>query len=98
MIKKLTGIIGFGAGYVLGTKAGQERYEQIKRMFDDLRGKPAVQKATDTVTEAAHDLADKAKDTVTTKVNETVDKVTHKSVDLTEKQPMEGAAPSGSVL
>ena len=23
-------IVGFGIGYVLGTKAGQERYEQIK--------------------------------------------------------------------
>jgi hypothetical protein len=91
MIKKLTAAVGFGAGYVLGTKAGQERYRQIKALYDDLRNRPEVQKATATVTGAASDLADKAKDTL-------VDKVPHRTVDLADKAPMEGAAPSGSTL
>ncbi len=29
MIKKATLLVGVGVGYVLGTRAGQERYEQI---------------------------------------------------------------------
>lgn len=98
MIKKLTAVVGFGAGYVLGTKAGQERYRQIKGMFDGLRGKPQVQKATDKVADVAHDLAGTAKDKVKETVNDTVDKVTSKSVDLDSKAPIAGAAPSGSVL
>ena len=59
MIKKLTAVAGFGAGYVLGAKAGHERYRQIVRKVDELRGRPAVQHATDVVTSA---VADKASD------------------------------------
>jgi hypothetical protein len=98
MIKKLTAVVGFGAGYVLGTKAGQERYRQIKALYDDLRGRPEVQKATETLQSAASDLADKATSKAKETVHDTVDKVTHKQVDLTQKVPMEGAAPSGSTL
>jgi hypothetical protein len=35
----LTGLV---AGYVLGTRAGRERYEQIARVTADLRRHPAV--------------------------------------------------------
>jgi uncharacterized protein YjbJ (UPF0337 family) len=38
-------IIGFGAGYVLGAKAGRERYEQIHELWGKLSGNPTVQKA-----------------------------------------------------
>jgi hypothetical protein len=36
-------LIGFGAGYVLGAKAGRERYDQIKKTFDSLAGNSRVQ-------------------------------------------------------
>jgi hypothetical protein len=36
-------IVGFAAGYVLGSKAGRERYEQIRRWWDRFSGNPAVQ-------------------------------------------------------
>jgi hypothetical protein len=93
MIKKLTLLVGIGAGYVFGAKAGTERYEQLKRSAQDFLGRPQVQQATETLQHTATELADKAKDAVT----EQVDKVTSKSVDLTEKAPIPGAAPSGSV-
>lgn len=38
--------VGFGAGYVLGTKAGQERYDQLRRLYDNLMESPAVRQAT----------------------------------------------------
>ena len=41
-------VIGFGIGYVLGAKAGRQRYEQIQAWWSKASGNPAVQKATDT--------------------------------------------------
>lgn len=63
MLKKLTLAAAFGAGYVLGAKAGKERYAQIEAKFRDVAGMPAVQNATSTVKATAGDLADSAKAT-----------------------------------
>ena len=38
-------IIGFATGYVLGAKAGRERYEQIRQWWMRFSGNPAVQQA-----------------------------------------------------
>lgn len=43
---KLGFLVGFGAGYVLGTKAGHERYEQLKRLYDNLATSSTVRRAT----------------------------------------------------
>ena len=40
-------ILGFVAGYVLGAKAGKERYEQIVRAFRGFMGTETVQKVAD---------------------------------------------------
>ena len=40
-------IMGFGAGYYLGTKAGRERYEQINRWLHRARESEAFETATD---------------------------------------------------
>ncbi|MGB4779503.1 hypothetical protein [Microbacterium sp.] len=37
-------VVGFAAGYVLGSRAGRERYEQIKSGFLKLWNTPPVQK------------------------------------------------------
>jgi hypothetical protein len=36
-------LVGFGVGYVLGTKAGRERYEELKASWDQFMGNPSVQ-------------------------------------------------------
>lgn len=36
-------VIGLGVGYVLGAKAGRERYEQIVATFNDFVERPQVQ-------------------------------------------------------
>ena len=46
MIRKLTLAIGFGAGYVLGAKAGTQRYDEIMAKARELMGQPAVQDLT----------------------------------------------------
>jgi hypothetical protein len=68
-------LVGLGAGYVLGTKAGQERYQQIVDATSKLRENPGVQRLTgevnktvavgkDRVAETAAAKADQAKEAV----------------------------------
>ncbi len=40
-------VLGFGVGYLLGTKAGRERYEQIKRVTATVSRNPTVQQTTE---------------------------------------------------
>lgn len=40
---KLSFLAGFGAGYVLGTRAGKERYEQIRRAYAQAKDDPRLQ-------------------------------------------------------
>lgn len=46
---KILFLTGMGVGYVLGTKAGRERYNQIKRTADKLWSDPRVQQRVDQV-------------------------------------------------
>jgi hypothetical protein len=36
-------LVGLGVGYVLGTKAGRERYDELKSSWDQFMGNPSVQ-------------------------------------------------------
>jgi hypothetical protein len=54
-MRKLVALTSFAAGYVLGAKAGRERYEQIRRVATRIRENPRVQ-------ETAHQAADKARE------------------------------------
>lgn len=44
-MRKLTFAIGLVTGYVLGARAGRERYEQIAKTVRGIAGHPAVVKA-----------------------------------------------------
>lgn len=72
-------LVGLGAGYVLGAKAGEERYQQIVEATGKLRENPGVQRLTgevnktvnvskDRVAETAAAKADQAKEAVASKV------------------------------
>ena len=54
-MRKLVGLTAFAAGYVLGARAGRERYEQIRRLALRIKNDPRVQ-------ETAHTAADKARE------------------------------------
>ena len=108
MFKKLTLLAAAGTGYVLGAKAGKERYAQIESKFREFAGMPAVQSATATVVDTASGVADTAKTAVTEKAAAVTDKAGSKGpkgstdvvVDLgtgaNTGATMAGAAPSGS--
>ena len=40
---KLSFLVGLGTGYVLGAKAGRERYDQIRRAYDNAKDDPRLQ-------------------------------------------------------
>jgi hypothetical protein len=79
VFKKLTLAAAAGAGYVLGAKAGKERYAQIESKFREVCGMPAVQNATASVKETASGVADTAKSTVNEKVGAVADKTSKSS-------------------
>lgn len=67
-MRKITLLVGFGAGYVLGAQAGRERYEQIVELATKTRQRPEVQHAAEAVHDKAVSLEEKAKDAVNEKV------------------------------
>jgi hypothetical protein len=48
-------LIGFGAGYVLGSRAGRQRYDEIRRTWGRLSGSPTVHRAAERTREFAGD-------------------------------------------
>lgn len=81
-MRKITFLTGFAAGYVLGTRAGRERYEQISRTAQRVMSNPKVQQTTDaarsTVKTQASGLASTAKDQATGLAGTAKDKVSSK--------------------
>jgi hypothetical protein len=63
-MKKLLLLAAFGAGYVLGAKAGRQRYEQIKSAATRVKDDPHVRSAASTVAETAKEQAPVVKDRV----------------------------------
>ena len=64
-MKKLTLLIAGGIGYVLGTRAGRERYEQIKKAATRVKDDPRVQEKAHQATDLAKEKAPVVKDKVT---------------------------------
>ncbi|MET3963362.1 hypothetical protein ABIE44_003296 [Marmoricola sp. OAE513] len=55
MVKKALVLTAFTAGYVLGAKAGKERYEQIRSLFLKVKDNPTVQEKAHEAAHFAHD-------------------------------------------
>ena len=58
---KVTFVTGFAAGYLLGARAGRERYEQIMRLSHRLAENPSVQETAGVLQAQASGLFDTAK-------------------------------------
>lgn len=61
-------LVGAGLGYVLGSRAGRERYEQIKRSASKLRQSPVVAKPMDSASEKIAEAVRKGGEAATDKV------------------------------
>jgi hypothetical protein len=78
-MKKLTVLVAGAAGYVLGARAGRQRYEQIASGARSVMGNPKVQSAKqhaqDAVVEQAANVGEKAKETASSLASTAADKV-----------------------
>ncbi|MFJ1746385.1 MULTISPECIES: YtxH domain-containing protein [unclassified Streptomyces] len=73
---RLTFIAGLACGYVLGTRAGRERYEQLKKSARQVSQNPAVRNAAESAAQTGREVAGKAYHSVSGVVGERVgDKV-----------------------
>ena len=71
-------VIGLGAGYVLGAKAGRQRYEQIASAADKVWNSPSVTKQRHEVQHFVETKAPKLMESATGAAGEAIDKVTRK--------------------
>jgi hypothetical protein len=67
---RLSFLAGMATGYVLGARAGRERYEQIKLTAQRLAGNPKVQQARNDLQQNAVQLFGSAKDKVSEKIGD----------------------------
>ncbi|MBT2452459.1 YtxH domain-containing protein [Streptomyces sp. ISL-43] len=65
---KVTFAVGLALGYVLGTRAGRERYEQLKKSARELAQNPAVRNAAESAGHSGREFAGKAFAAVSEKV------------------------------
>ena len=80
-MKKLTVLVAAAAGYVLGTRAGRERYEQIKSQVTKAWNNPKVQETVDGAQEQAKHVSADVASTVGAKVAQTASDVKAKVTD-----------------
>ncbi|MBM4796289.1 YtxH domain-containing protein [Streptomyces sioyaensis] len=67
---RLTFIAGLATGYVLGARAGRERYEQLRKAAQRVTQNPAVRNTAESAALTGRDAASKAFGTVSAKVGE----------------------------
>ncbi|MVO84297.1 YtxH domain-containing protein [Streptomyces sp. p1417] len=67
---RLTFVAGLALGYVLGTRAGRERYEQMKKSVREVSQNPAVRNTVESATQQGRDVAGKAFHTVSERVGD----------------------------
>jgi hypothetical protein len=57
MGRKTGFVLGLGVGYMLGAKAGRQRYEDIMRWWHQFTGSPSVQRAAEKTKDVASESA-----------------------------------------
>lgn len=69
---RLTFIAGLALGYVLGTRAGRERYEKLKKTARQISQNPAVRNTAESAAQQTRQYAGKAFHSVSEKVESKV--------------------------
>ena len=72
---RLSFFLGFGSGYVLGSKAGRERYDQLRRLYDNLSSSPTVQRAGGKAKNAVGSGLGQAKEAASGRVSKVTGKI-----------------------
>lgn len=72
MRAKLVFLAGMGVGYVLGSRAGRERYEQLMVVARRVKDSPTVQETAGLVQARAGKLAHTGREAITGKIGERI--------------------------
>ncbi|MER6342853.1 YtxH domain-containing protein [Streptomyces sp. NPDC001595] len=67
---RLTFAVGLAVGYVLGSKAGRERYERLKKSAQQIAQNPAVRNTAESAAQQGRQFAGKAYHVVSDKVGD----------------------------
>lgn len=92
---KLVFVVGLATGYVLGTRAGRERYVQIKKGADKVWNTPAVQSGVHAVQDFAGARVDSVKAELSSKARKALAAFIGRD-PLTGPQQSKAAAKAGS--
>jgi|SRR5580765_8373830 hypothetical protein len=99
MMKKLLLLAAIGVGYVLGARAGRERYEQIMGTVNKVKNDPRVQEKTQQAVDVAKHqapvVADKVSSAASAATAAAKDKVSGSAGD--SRQPHHMAGPQGDL-
>jgi hypothetical protein len=79
---RITFLTGLAVGFVLGARAGRERYEQLKQLSRRVADSPAVQQAAGAAQAQAAGLAKAAKKRVTDELHDRVPKMAGTAKDM----------------
>ncbi|WP_395639073.1 YtxH domain-containing protein [Pseudolysinimonas sp.] len=97
---KILFVAGLGLGYVLGTRAGREKYDQLKTAALKVWNDPRLQKQVDAAQDFVKDKAPEVAEFVSDGAKTLVDKVSGKSSTPAKKpaarKPATGPASSSS--
>jgi hypothetical protein len=87
-------LVGLGAGYVLGAKAGQERYQQIVEATKSFRENPGVQRLSGEVNKTVSVGKDRVSEAASSKVQQAGDTAAARAAKA--KEAVSNVGGSGS--
>ena len=93
---KILLVVGLGVGYLLGTRAGRERYEQIKDAASKLWNDPRVQQRVDQAEDFVKDKAPEVAEFLADGAKTVVSKVSGSTPPTTTRKPAASKPSSGS--
>ena len=88
-MNKLIALLAGGIGYVLGARAGRERYDQIAKMATRVKEDPRVQDAAHQAAETAKAQAPVVKDKVTSAAGAAAEKVRPGGAHSSDQEDLE---------
>ncbi len=91
---KILLVVGLGVGYVLGTRAGRERYDQMKAQAQKLWHDPRVQKQVKNAEQFAKDKAPEVVDFVTDNAKKVASQVGGRATSTSAKSKSTASKPS----
>ena len=89
---RVTFLAGLAVGFVAGTRAGRERYEQMKKLGRKAVESPAVRKATQAAGEKATELTKVARDKAATRVPKLTETAKNSASKVRDRIPGRHAA------